>query len=275
MNRKRLLLLILLGGLGLSLGYAWWATPRQEHAVGKPLAADRPRMASGTGQATVEEGRVRLDLLKPEEEGYPGSIRNIFGSIQPPPPPAPPRSVPTVPPVAVAPPPAPAVVIAPPPSAADLAQRELARFTFLGYLEKGGEQTVFLSGNNELFLAKKGSRFGRNQEFIVAGLTPEKLIVRQADDPREIVINLVEKAPLVPQKPAIGNRSPVRNMPVRALPPPRVQPRRPAVPEPPAEVEPPQQIPGDEAAPPPEAESKPESAPSESPSSATPSEVNQ
>ncbi len=273
MNRKRLILIILLALLGLALGYAWWATPRQEHVAGQPTLVERPRVANNTGRPAGgegEAGHVRLDLLTLDDAGFPGSKRNIFGSIQPPPPP--PRPAPAALPVAAAASSVPPVAVALPPSAADVAQRELARFTFLGFLEKGGEQTVFLSGNNELFLVRKGSRFGRNQEFIVAGLTPEKLILRQVDDPREIVITLVEKAPLVPQKAASKSRASGKS---RSVLPPRVQLRPPVEPEPPEELEPPQEIPGDDGAPPVKAEAQPESAPPESPPPATPSEVNQ
>ena len=47
-------------------------------------------------------------------------------------------------------------------------------------------------------MVKKGDRFGRNRQFLVSEMTPQRLIVRQGEDPRPIVLSLVEQAPLAP-----------------------------------------------------------------------------
>ena len=49
----------------------------------------------------------------------------------------------------------------------EIVQRSLGQFTFLGFLDKGGEKTVFLSSGGELFLVKQGEVFGTDREFTV------------------------------------------------------------------------------------------------------------
>ncbi|NIQ93650.1 MAG: hypothetical protein GWN87_05165 [Desulfuromonadales bacterium] len=74
----------------------------------------------------------------------------------------------------------------------------LERFTFLGFLDKKSKRTVFLASGEEIFLVKKGDRFGEKGRFAVLDITEEELTIRQGDHPRLISITLVEEAPLVP-----------------------------------------------------------------------------
>ena len=192
MKRKRLLLWILLGILGLSLSYCYWAFPRQQR-----ISTPQPQPAAGrkamgpvpTRQAAapIEDTRLHLELLKARDGSFPGYKRNIFGSVEPPPPPPPKIAVP---PVVQAPPPPPPVAIP--------VQQELAHFNFLGYLDKDGRKTVFLSRDQTLFLVNKGTRFGDQQQFTVTELTPEKLVIQTANDDRQIVVPLLENQPLIP-----------------------------------------------------------------------------
>jgi hypothetical protein len=85
-------------------------------------------------------------------------------------------------------------------------KQELARFTFLGFLEKENVKTVFLSSGEEIFLVKKGRTFGEGNEFYVTDLTPERLTIRHREDPRLITIPLVEQEPLVPSVPSRATR---------------------------------------------------------------------
>ena len=61
-------------------------------------------------------------------------------------------------PVEVQPPVVETVTVQPPPM--EVVNRALSQFTFVGFLEKGGEKTVFLSSSGEMFLVKSGERFG-------------------------------------------------------------------------------------------------------------------
>jgi hypothetical protein len=210
MNRQRLLLLILLGVLALALAYAFWATPRQQRvpADGRPAATPRP--GSAPPRQPEETNRLRLELLTREEKEFPGATRDIFRffgapPVEPPPPP-PPVEPPPLPPEEP---------LAEEPVTPEVRQ-ELAQFTFLGYLQKNGIKTVFLSSNGEIFVVKKGNVFGKEKRFQVTGITPEQLTIRQGDDPRPITIPLVEQAPLIPGQP--GGRPPAVSIPRRPLP---------------------------------------------------------
>jgi hypothetical protein len=193
MNRQKQVLALLVGVLILALGYAIWAMPRQTPASGASLrspATPRPE-AAGKGSAPADELRVHLELMVRENEAPPGFKRNIFGFWQPAS-----KPLPASLPVSLPPPP-------PPPAGAgdqtpvlEEVRKELARFTFLGYLLKDGVKTIFLSASEEIFVVTKGDRFGHNKRFLVAELTPERLTIRQNDDPRPITIPLVEQAPL-------------------------------------------------------------------------------
>jgi len=219
MNRQRVLLMILLGLLALALLYALSATPRQSRVADSGRRT--PVEASGRSAAVDAPGdeadnRVHLELLAREKEKYPGFKRDIFRFYQPPPKPQPP-------PVKVAPPPPPPVPIESPVTVE--VQRELARFTFLGFLRKDGQKTIFLSSGEDIFVVKKGDRFGKAKSFVVTDLTPEKLTIRQEDDPRPIVVSLVEQAPLAvsPARPQVreGAFPPTPQLRRRYVPPPR------------------------------------------------------
>jgi hypothetical protein len=148
-----------------------------------------------TRQAAADDAAlVRLDLLdQAGGRAHPGG-RNIFRSglavevkkvkIPLPPPPPPPQKV--VPPVVVAPLPA---VVEPTPL-----QRDMATFTFLGFLKKESRKTIFLSNGKEIFLVKKGDRIAG--KYDVTSLTDEALTISSLQDGGEILIPLVENKPL-------------------------------------------------------------------------------
>lgn len=203
MNRQRLALAVLVGILILALAYAFWATPRQQRVAapgGAPSARTRPAPTPRV-EAPGDEGRVRLDLLARDEQEFPGFKRDIFRypPVARPPAPKPPPPAPEPVPE---PEPEPEPVLEPEPVVPVEVQRELARFTFLGFLQKGGVKTIFLSSGGELFVVKQGDRFGKERAFHVIGLSAELLTIRQGDDPRSINIPLVEQAPLAPAAPA-------------------------------------------------------------------------
>ncbi|HBG08058.1 MAG: type II secretion system protein PulP [Geobacteraceae bacterium GWC2_58_44] len=207
MNRQKLVLCLLLLVFAGSVVYSFLRSPKQQQVAElkqRPGAA-APAVGSKGGAAPKgagDEARVHLELLDQGEPQFTGFRRNIFSPIfseelkVPPfkPLPPPPRPV-------QAPAPAPAPLPAPPPPppspeqvAAQLADSELSKFTFLGFLKKNGEKTVFLSSNNEIFLAKKGSKLG--QKFQVADLTDDAITIRSVAGGREIVIPLVENRAL-------------------------------------------------------------------------------
>lgn len=202
MNRQKLVLFLLLLVLAVSVAYSFLRSPKEQRVATlkyRPGAA--PQVAGGKVAAApkgeADNTRVHLELLNRELPRFTGFRRNIFSPIfkeevKPPPfkpLPPPPRPVrfPSQPVPAMAPAP-------PPPSPEQIADSELAKFTFLGFLDKNGEKTVFLSSNNEIFLAKKGSNLG--SRFQVTGLTDDAITIRSIAGGREIVIPLVENRAL-------------------------------------------------------------------------------
>jgi len=190
MNRQKRLLIILLGILLLAGGYAYLNMPRQERVSRRETPRPTATAVRASGE-TSGELAVRLDLLEPKKGESPGYKRDIFNFPAPPPPPPPPPPKPEPEPE-----PEPVVEVVEPVVPVEV-QKELARFTFLGFLEKKGEKTIFLSFGDEIFLVKKDDVFGEEIVFRVISLTPEELTIRQEDDPRSIIIPLVEQAPLV------------------------------------------------------------------------------
>ncbi len=218
MKKQKLLLVSLVAVLVLAIAYAFWATPRQDRitAPERPATAARPGLepkAPGPGG----DFDLRLDLLEREAAAFNESDRDIFSTWEaaPPPPPPPPKRLP--------PPPPPPVATTEPTVVPSPVQRALARFTFLGFLEKDGQKTVFLSSQDELFVVKKGDRFGGNQEFFVTEVTPDRLTIQQKDVAGVITVSLAEEEALRPSFKGTGPPSAVsgRVQPRRFTPPPR------------------------------------------------------
>lgn len=191
MNRQKLLLSVLLALFVLSLGYSYWRMPRQKTistlkfppgSVAKTNRAPTP--------ARFDDKRVRLDLLTRTTGAFSGFRRNIFqpvfqeklkelpgrrAKIA--------KSFPLPPPIQPA--------LSPQPSPV---QRDMAQFTFLGFLKKDNRKTIFLTSNNEIFLVKKGDSIAGRYE--VSNITDEMLSIRSLGNGGEIIIPLIENKPL-------------------------------------------------------------------------------
>lgn len=200
MNRQRILLAALAGIFLLSLAYAFWAMPRQEKAP--PREAAKPATKRSVAVKKEQKGakgkpadeRLHLDLLDTAAEEFPGAGRDIFrfhGGWSP----AVEVPVAVAPPVQeVAPPPPPP----PPPTAEQLLREKVNRFTFLGYLEKGGVRTVFLSGDGEIYLVKAGDHFGKGKELVAKEIGDKELVVGAAGVAEVVRVQLVENEKLTP-----------------------------------------------------------------------------
>ena len=203
MNRQKLLLFVLLIGLAVAVFYSYLRSPKQQYAQQAAPSGATGTAGKGSGAPAGVAGdssRLHLEILDQERSASAGYRRNIFSPLfkdemkQPPfktlPPP--PRPLPAPP----APAPAPVPVQPPPPAptpeqlAQQAADAELAKFVFLGFLQKNGQKTVFLSKNNEIFLAKKGTVLANR--FKVSDVTDDAITIRSDVGNREIVIPLVE-----------------------------------------------------------------------------------
>ncbi|MDT8440998.1 MAG: hypothetical protein RQ723_04985 [Desulfuromonadales bacterium] len=208
MNRKRLLLTILLAILALCLLYAYLATPRLQKAPPRDVARQSRPVQAGKATGTTATSRVRLAVLQEEEAEFPGAARDIF-RFRPKPAPKP-RPVEVTPVEVVE--PEPVTIVPPepvPPTPVEEVRVALSRFTFLGFVARGGEHSVFLSSGGELFVVKAGERFGKEQEFLVTAIEEQLLEVRRDGQTQTIQIPLVEQESLRPAVSKPARRPPI------------------------------------------------------------------
>ena len=203
MNRKKLVLCLLLIALAGSLVYSVLRSPKQQRVAtlkyrpGAVAPAAR-KSAPQPAAAVADDQSVHLAALDQELPRFSGYRRNIFSPIfreevkLPPfkPLPLPPKPVPLPAQSQMLPAPPPAA----PPTEEEVAASEMAKFTFLGFLKKDGARTVFLSSNSEIFLAKKGSFL--TPKYQVSDLTDDAITIKSVAGGRELVIPLLENRAL-------------------------------------------------------------------------------
>lgn len=213
MNRKRMLLAVLAGLFALSVIYAFWAMPRQETAPPR-AAAPRPEVkgpAAKPGAPAAD--RLNLGLLAQRPQPFPGAGRDIFRFRGRPAPAlsAPVAAVPSaqVPPPEPPPPPPPP----PPPTPEQILREKVAGFTFLGFLDKSGVRTVFLSSAGELFLVKAGDLFGKDRSLVAREITDRELVVGSVHDSATVRVKLLEKEALTPATLSGGGNAGIRKVP--------------------------------------------------------------
>lgn len=206
MNRQRLILFILLIVLALAIAWSYLNWPRQKtvatlkYPPGSHLAAEKRREPVQTAKSSrPADGVLHLDLLNREQPVFKGYRRNIFKPIfvdelklmkqkaafaKPvlPPPPALKSGPPVVPAVAMP----------------ESPRRELARFTFLGFLKKDNQKTIFLTKDKDIVLVKKGDILPGGYEAY--SITDQALTILVIDTGEEIVIPLLENKPLAAAK---------------------------------------------------------------------------
>jgi len=204
MSRERLLLFCLLILLVLTMVWSYFRMPRPKTVATlkyPPRQQATRTERGGAGTSSTPDRRqgaaaLRLDLLDQQVPDFKGYHRNIFKPlfvdetkmaqaraaikkrrpVLPPPPP----------PVPVQP-----MVMEPP-------RPELAKFTFLGFLQKDKRKIIFLSRDKEIILVKKGDVFAGRYE--ASSITDQVLTIRVTDTGEEIVIPLMEYAALRPAR---------------------------------------------------------------------------
>ena len=196
MNRQRLILSILLVLLLSALVWGYLNRPRQKtvnslkNAPG--VRAQTVRKQDAPPTSAISGNVLRLDLLDREQPLFKGYHRNIFkpvfvdelkmmqkaAAVKPVPPP-----VHVQKPAPVLP-----VVMPEPP------RRELARFTFLGFLKKDNRKTIFLSKDKDIFLVRVRDVMAGRYE--ATSLTDQALTILVRDSGEEIVIPLLENRAL-------------------------------------------------------------------------------
>ena len=197
MNRQRLILTVFLGLFFCSLIYAFIRMPRQKtveklkYLPGMTAQASRPPQ-----NRDADTVRVRLDLLEAKLGRSFSGGKNIFYGVYTEAPKKPILSLPLPPPPPVKKQPPQGTPVQQPPAVAEPTQlqREMATFTFLGFLKKDNKKTIFLSNGKEVFLVKKGDKIAG--KYDVTSLTEESLTISSVTDGGEILIPLVENKPL-------------------------------------------------------------------------------
>ena len=198
MNSERLILVVLSVVFVIAVIWSYTAVPRQKtvarltYAPGSQARPAAPVVRAATREAY--DGRIlNIALLEQEHAYFKGYRRNIFkpvfvdeqkllkqkaAALKPP----------QLPPVQVqkAAPAAPAVIL--PETAA------LARFTFLGFLSKDAQRTIFLAKDKDILLVKKGDKVAGRYE--ASSITDQALTLLVTDTGDEIVIPLIENRPL-------------------------------------------------------------------------------
>jgi len=197
MNRKRLILVVLLILLPLALVWSYRTYPRPQvaatlkYAPGSHVQAERRRPPATRATTPAKlDNMLRLDLLDREPPVFKGYRRNIFrpalvdelkqmkqraAAVKSPPPP-------------VLPPPPPPLPVAEAP------RRELARFTFLGFLKKDSRKTIFLTKDKDILLVRGGDVVAGRYE--ATSITDQALTLLVRDTGEEIVIPLLENRAL-------------------------------------------------------------------------------
>ena len=204
MNRQKMILAILLVLLVLAIIYSFARQPRPKRAKSLKytpgaVAVSKPT-SNAAGAVRTDDKKLHLELLDKEFPHFSGFRRNIFKPIfheelklpvaTSPPSVRPTLPVPPPPPSPSLPPPLPQQIVEATPI-----QRDMARFTFLGFLKKDNKKTIFLSSDKEIYLVKKGDTIAGKYE--VSNLTEEALTIHPLIDGGEIIIPLVENRALV------------------------------------------------------------------------------
>lgn len=199
MNRQKVILTALLALFAVSLVVSYFRMPTQKR-VDKLQYVSGMTVKETKGEviSSNDDTRVHLELLDRTPSTVVTVRRNLFSDLfavqekkpivpLPPPPPPPARPVVAEPHVEER--PAPPAVVEPTPL-----QRDMARFTFLGFLKKDNHKTIFLSNDKEIFLVKKGDKI--SGKYDVTALTDEALTISSMQDGGEIIIPLIENRPL-------------------------------------------------------------------------------
>jgi len=203
MNRQRLILFVLVIVFVLAVMWSYTAIPRPKTVATlkySPNQQSRPtELTTKVASAEKPDNRVlNLRMLEQEHSSFKGYRRNIFKPIfvdefkmlkQ--------KAVAIKPP-ALPPPPPPQVIAPAEPVIAKPVSAPLAHFTFLGFLKKDSQRTIFLAKDKDIILVKKGDKIAGRYE--ASSITDQALTLLVTDTGDEIVIPLIENRSLAASK---------------------------------------------------------------------------
>jgi hypothetical protein len=67
-------------------------------------------------------------------------------------------------------------------------QQALLSYRVLGFLDKGGVRSIFMSSGSDVLVLKQGENFGERNRFVVAEITATELVVSSRD--RSVTVRL-------------------------------------------------------------------------------------
>ena len=196
MNRQRMILFILVILFGVAALWSYSALPRLktvESSGAKPSNGQKRAVVAATDKTVraVDDGtKLHISLLDSQSSAFKGYRRNIFKPVFV-------DEVKMNKQQAVALKPPQSKIVAPPPPPPVTVQPEafpLAYFTFLGFLKKGAEKTIFLSKDKDILLVKKGDKIAGR--YLASDISDQALTLTVTDTGDEIVIPLMENRPL-------------------------------------------------------------------------------
>jgi hypothetical protein len=191
MDRRKLALAILLVIFAGAVAYAFLRQPPHRTVEKLKYTSGMKAAVSRTAPKVRDDYKLHIELLDKEMPRFSGFRRNIFrpifaGDIKPSLMPRNPAKMA----LPVPPPPPPP----PPPTPAQMAMEDVARFTFLGFLQKDNRKIIFLTRDNEIFLVRKGDKIAGKYE--VASITDEAMAIKLMGTGEQIVVPLTENRAL-------------------------------------------------------------------------------
>ncbi len=205
MKNSKIILPLLAVGVIVSFYYAWQdmqpVAPVNKGETGIHHAVDSP-----SGKALASG---RFDFSGGEQRKFRTPSRNLFNQLFPAPPaPKVVAAAPVVPPspvvdtVAPSPPP-------PMPIPVRTPSTRMPAFQVLGFLEKSGQLTAFLSLQGEIYLVKKEQLFAN--EFRVSALTNQNITIARVSGAGEVSLPLSEKTGSMTVLDRVGRRPATRS----------------------------------------------------------------
>lgn len=188
MRNSRIILPLLALGVVASFYYAWQNMPRVEYASDRLVPAAAV-VDSPTGKSESEDS---VDFSGGKQRKFSKPRRNLFNQLYPPPKIIKPVAAelpvvtePVVEPVVVPP------VVAAPVVPIHSASMRMPSFQILGYLEKEGQLTAFVSLQNEIYLVKQDQLL--TDEYRVTQLTREHITFTRTTGRGEVSLSLSDK----------------------------------------------------------------------------------
>lgn len=183
MSRKKVILVILLSIFVASL-YQNIKNDDVKRVEELKYKTGKREVAENSGDKDFP--KINMALLSGERKTFRIGKKNIFEPL---------KYVKKKPPALPPPSPKPPVKVPPPEPEPELPvetpmEREVATFTFLGFLQKERTKTIFLSRGDEILIVKQGDTILNN--YIVKGISDDNIVIASRDGSEILDVRLIE-----------------------------------------------------------------------------------